>query len=257
MENNIDKNKVNRLKELLKKLNEGNVSEELKNETLEVVKTISPLELSLAEQKLIDEGMNPTDLRHLCDIHMEVLKDELEKLKANIIKGHVLYTLVAEHDEITKLLNELEEINKEIQQLEKYDESNLIYNRLVEVATLILEAELHHKREEDVLFKNLEDLEITGPTRIMRMEHDTLRIKKRAIKELGNTVKYLDFQDFKDRLDPLAKELVYELKDHIFKENYILYPTALESIKSEEQWEEMRKACDEIGYCPFTPKEIL
>lgn len=256
-EKKMDAKKIEALKGLLKKLNEGEISEDLRKESLEIVKNINPLELSVAEQSLIDEGMNPTDLRHLCDIHMEVLKDELEKLKSNIDKGHVLYTLVAEHDEIVKLLDRLEEINKEISKLNKYDENNKIFNELVEVANLIIEAELHHKREEDVLFKELEDREITGPTRIMKMEHDTLRAKKIAIRELGNTVKYIGFDDFKERLDQLAKELVYELKDHIFKENYILYPTALEAIESTEKWNEMRVKCDEIGYCPFTPQESL
>ena len=253
----MDAKKIESLKGLLKKLNEGEISEELRKESLEIVKNINPLELSVAEQSLIDEGMNPIDLRHLCDIHMEVLKDELEKLKSNIDRGHVLYTLVAEHDEIVKLLNRLEEINKEISKLNKYDENNKIFTELVEVANLIIEAELHHKREEDVLFKELEDREITGPTRIMKMEHDTLRAKKIAIRELGNTVKYIGFDDFKERLDQLAKELVYELKDHIFKENYILYPTALEAIESADKWKEMRVRCDEIGYCPFTPQESL
>ena len=74
---------------------------------------------------------------------------------------------------------------------------------------------------------------------------------------MGNTVKYIGFDDFKERLDQLAKELVYELKDHIFKENYILYPTALEAIESADKWKEMRVKCDEIGYCPFTPQESL
>ena len=41
------------------------------------------------------------------------------------------------------------------------------------------------------------------------------------------------------------------------KENYILYPTALEAIKDEKLWENMREKCDDIGYCPFTPKECI
>lgn len=254
---NIDEKKLEKLKDLLKQLNKGEITEELRKESLELVKNINPLELSIAEQSLIDEGMNPKDLRHLCDIHMELLKDELEKLKSNIEVGHVLYTLVAEHDEIVKLLDKLEGINNEIAKLNKYSKENEVFKELVKTAQLIIDAELHHKREEEVVFKELEDLEITGPTRIMRMEHDTLKAKKLAIRELGNTVAYIGFDDFKERLDNLVKELVFELKDHIFKENYILYPTALEVIKSKEKWNEMLIECNKIGYCPFTPKECL
>ena len=76
-------------------------------------------------------------------------------------------------------------------------------------------------------------------------------------RELIKVVEYLDFEDFKDNLQSLSKEICFELKDHIFKENYILYPTALEAIKDEKLWENMIEKCDDIGYCPFTPKECI
>ena len=34
----------------------------------------------------------------------------------------------------------------------------------------------------------------------------------------------------------------------------ILYPTSIESITEKETWEDMKRRCDEIGYCRFTPK---
>ena len=113
------------------------------------------------------------------------------------------------------------------------------------------------KREEDVLFKELEGDGITGPTRIMRMEHDDLRGKKREIKELLNCINYMDFDDFKERLQDLTAYLVFNLRDHIFKENTILYPTAIDSINDDSRWDDMRRRCDEIGYCGFTPKDII
>lgn len=79
--------RVNELTAVLRKLNTGNISDELRKEALEIVENIDPIELSIAEQNLINEGMNPHDLRHLCDIHMEVLKDELEKIKSKLEVG--------------------------------------------------------------------------------------------------------------------------------------------------------------------------
>ena len=63
--------------------------------------------------------MKPQDLRHLCDIHMEVLKDELDKIKTKIEPGHVVHTLIAEHDKILEFLTQLEEINTNIQKARK------------------------------------------------------------------------------------------------------------------------------------------
>lgn len=249
----INEKRVAKLKDFLKRLNQGEVTEELKKEGMQIVKSISPLELSLAEQSLIDDGMEASELRHLCDIHMDVLKDELEELKGKINEEHLLNTLILEHDEILKLLGELEKLNSEIQEFTTKENNENKFKKLSEVAQLILDAELHHKREEDVLFPALEELEVTGPTRIMRMEHEILRDKKRAIKNLGDNFAEFEIEVLKADLDKISKELCYELKDHIFKENYILYPTAFEVISSNEQWENMLKECDKIGYCPFTP----
>lgn len=249
--------RIDELTNVLRKLNTANISPELRREALEIVKNIDPVELSIAEQKLVDEGMNPNDLRHLCDIHMEVLKDELEKIKNSLEVGHIVNTLIVEHDKILEFLTRLEELNSEVQKLDSLKGNEQYIDELKATIDNIIAAEPHHKREEDVLFKELENNEITGPTRIMRMEHDDLRAKKREIRELLNCIEYVPFDDFQERLQDLTSYLIFNLRDHIFKENTILYPTALESLKDIELWEDMKKRCDEIGYCSFTPKEII
>lgn len=249
----MDNKKIEKLTEVLQKLNEAGVTESLRKEALDIVSNINPIELSIAEQKLIEKGMNPQDLRHLCDIHMEVLKDELDKIKTKIEPGHVVHTFIAEHDRILEFLTELEEINFKIQKMNRYDGSLEEFEALKTVVNNILDAESHHQREEQVLFTEMEDRNITGPTRIMRMEHDDLRAKKKFLIKTAEEVSELSFNEFKERVDDTAKYIIFNLRDHIFKENYILYPTAIEAIKEEGIWKEMKKRCDEIGYCSFTP----
>ena len=77
----MNNEKIEKLTEVLQKLNQEGITDDLRKEALEVVSNINPIELSIAEQNLIEEGMNPQDLRHLCDIHMEVLRGELDKIK--------------------------------------------------------------------------------------------------------------------------------------------------------------------------------
>lgn len=251
----MNNEKIEKLTEVLQKLNQEGITDDLRKEALEVVSNINPIELSIAEQNLIEKGMNPQELRHLCDIHMEVLKGELDKIKTKIQPGHVVHTMIAEHDKILGFLTELEEINSRIQKLESYDSKIKDFEALKTVSDNILDAENHHQREERVLFAEMEDRRITGPTRIMRMEHDDLRAKKKLLKQAAEEVSRLDFNEFKEKVDDLAKYIIFNLRDHIFKENYILYPTAIESIKEEEVWEDMKRRCDEIGYCGFTPRE--
>ena len=250
----MDNKKIEKLTNVLQRLNNDGVTEALRKEALDIVSNISPIELSIAEQNLIEKGMDPQELRHLCDIHMEVLKGELDKIKTKIEPGHVLDTLIVEHDKILEFLTELEEINSKIQKLESYDSSLEEFEALKTVVDNILDAENHHQREEQVLFAEMEKREITGPTRIMRMEHDDLRAKKKFLKQAAEEVSKLEFNEFKEKVDDTAKYIIFNLRDHIFKENYILYPTAIESIAEKETWEDMKIMCDEIGYCGFTPK---
>jgi len=251
----MDNKKIQDLTEVLQKLNNYGVTEELRKEALDIVSNISPIELSIAEQNLIEKGMNPQDLRHLCDIHMEVLKGELDKIKTKIEPGHVVDTLILEHDKILEFLTELEEINSKIQKINIYESSLEEIESLKNVVDNILDAENHHQREEQVLFAEMEDREITGPTRIMRMEHDDLREKKKFLKKIAEEISQLEFNEFKEKVDETAKYIIFNLRDHIFKENYILYPTAIESITEKDTWKDMKRRCDEIGYCRFTPKE--
>ena len=253
----VDEDKIKQLTTFLSKLNKEGLTDELKAKGLKLVKAISPLELSMAEQSLIDDGMDPAELRTLCEIHMMVLKDELEKLKSNISKGHLLYTMVEEHELLLGFLDEIENTTKAILAMDKYDESKEEFKKIPELALNLLNAEPHHKREENVLFPEVEAEGVTGPTRIMRIEHDELRKKKRALKELGEAVATIDFEEYKSKLKKISGAIVYELRDHIFKENYILYPTALETITSEEKWAEMKERCDLLGYCTFTPNELV
>ncbi|NRT76936.1 DUF438 domain-containing protein [Clostridium beijerinckii] len=250
----MNNTKIQSLTEVLQKLNKDGITDTLRKEALEIVSDINPIELSIAEQNLIEEGMNPQDLRHLCDIHMEVLRGELDKIKNKIEPGHVVYTFIAEHDKILGFLTELEDINSKIQKLESYDSNLIEFEELIKVIDNILDAENHHKREEEVLFAEMEDRKITGPTRIMRMEHDDLRAKKKFLKQIATEVSKLKFIEFKEKVDETAKYIIFNLRDHIFKENYILYPTAVEAITEKDVWNSMKTRCDEIGYCSFTPE---
>lgn len=154
----MDNKKIEKLTQVLQKLNQEGVTEALRKEALDIVSNISPIELSIAEQNLIEKGMKPQDLRHLCDIHMEVLKDELDKIKTKIEPGHVVHTLIAEHDKILEFLTQLEDINSKIQKSESYENSLVEIEVLKVVIFNILDAENHHQREEKVLFTEMESI---------------------------------------------------------------------------------------------------
>ncbi len=245
--------KIEKLTEILKKLNSGENPVQVREDARVFLASIDAKDLSFAEQKLLEAGLSPEDLKHLCSIHLEIIKDEVEKLKKSLKSGHVIHTLICEHEMILDFLDKLEETNQSIQNMETYNSEKEEFRRLAYFAEHLIHAEPHHQREEDVLFPKLEEKGLYGPPKIMRMEHEDLRRRKKEILELAENVEKMNFDEFKKKLDAAVKFIVPTLRDHIFKENNILYPAAVELISNEKTWDKMKQDCDTIGYCCFTP----
>jgi uncharacterized protein len=246
-------NKMQELTKILKRLNQGESPEKVKVEAKEFLATVDAKDLSIAEQNLIDEGLSSADLQKLCDIHLELLSDQVGKMKDRLPSGHVVSTLVNEHEAILGFLDTLDSVNEAIQQMDAYDGKADEFVKLSHVAEHLLEAERHHQREEDVLFPALEARGVQGPPTIMRQEHTQLRKQKHRLKDLADHAATLEFGRFKEQLNETVSLLAPALREHIFKENNVLYPTALQVIKDEELWQKLKAACDKIGYCCFTP----
>ncbi len=247
-------NKVDKLTEILQRLNAGEEPGMVRQEAQQFLATIDATDLSFAEQKLIEAGLKPEDLRHLCSIHMEMLRDKAEELKRSLSPGHPVHTQICEHEEILGFLDELEKVNQNIQQMSSYQKSSEDFQKLAHIAKHLIEAEAHHKREEDVLFPALEKRGVFGPPQIMRREHEDMRRYKKTISKLAAKPGQKNFKNFKKKLDSTSKLLVLTLRDHIFKENNILYPTAVQVIEDKNVWKKLRERCDKIGYCCFTPR---
>ena len=58
----------------------------------------------------------------------------------------------------------------------------------------------------------------------------------------------------KSKLIEGAKGYIELIREHIFKEDNILYQIALQ-VLSKKEWKEVKKGCDKIGYCCFTPSK--
>lgn len=226
----------------LKGLTESRLTEE---EVLEEIKKATPLEISKAERRLVqEEDLGESQLRDFCKVHLKAVEDKVEDMKKRTGKDHPLYTLISEHEEILKILDELEKIGEAIKNDRLGEDKE---EKLIHLSEHLVEAEKHHDREEKVIFPRMEDKGITGPVRIMESDHETMRPKKKELKELSKSP-----HQNKERIVELIDFLVLNLRDHIFKENNIIYPSALEEL---EDWDSIKKEADEIGYCWFTPED--
>ncbi len=230
------------LKSLIKRLHGGEPPERLKREFATLIADLSAEELAKAEEELIKEGLPREEVQRLCDLHLALFKEGLERPKPELPRGHPLQILMAEHELLLGFATELKGLVREMKEGKGPDRA-----RLREIVQHLLEAESHYKREENVLFPYLEKHGITEPPAIMWMEHDQLRGLKRELSQL------VIEPERAAGLEEKAAALNGMLSGHIYKENNILFPMALRVITAEE-WPSIREEFDELGYCCFTPE---
>jgi len=176
-----------------------------------------------------------------------------EELLKSLPEGHVIHTLVTEHVQILGVLKELDALRTKLVQMTTLDESRAILDNICSYAELLLDAERHYLREEQVVCLELEKRRISGPPEIIRKEHNLLRpLKQRLLNLAATGGEKKEFATLQEEIDETMDRVISNLILHIRKENNIYYPLALEIIDDPAVWEEMHTECDEIGYCSFT-----
>lgn len=239
------------IRDLIKQLHEGKNPEEIKTEFQSVLRNVSPAEIAQIEQELVNEGMSQEELRRLCDVHLAIFRENLDKQKVEVALDHPIHVFMKEHEIILQHLEELKSLVQKVGAAERFEGVSEEIRRLKHVAEHLMEVEKHNVREENVLFPYLQKHGITEPPAIMWAEHNELKEKKKQLLELLRAHDTLAFQDFAKRLADTGSYITEALSNHIYKENHILYPAALQTIKDGE-WKEIKEQCDELGYCCFT-----
>jgi DUF438 domain-containing protein len=171
-------------------------------------------------------------------------------LLAELPAEHLLRDLVDEHDQILARLDRLDELLEDYRDAAGTFESTAIAAEIQSLTKDLLEAEPHHQREELVLFPELERSGIAGPPRMMTREHEELRGWKRTLLAAASEP-HPDTEAVAEAIGSLAGML----RDHIAKENQILYPMALRSIDP-NRWSLLRAAAKKLGPCKWREREI-
>lgn len=245
--------KKQEIKNLIKQLKtEKNISR-LKEKARNILKNISPTDLGLIEQEIIREGTTREEIRKLCNVHLKVMGENLEKTNLNLKPGHPIHTLVEEHKIILEFVEKLQDVSGRIERAKSFDSISEELKTLLSIGKHLLEADKHHTREEKALFPVLKKFGVVEPPMIMEQEHEELKAQENELYKTIKGYKNFSYREFIKRIKAVAKYLAKELPNHIFKENNILYPMAIQAIP-ESEWAGIKKECDKIGYCCFTPK---
>lgn len=247
-----DNAKKQKVKEILRKLHMGFPVKKLAEEFKEILEDVSPTEIAKIEDELVKEGMPREEIQGLCELHIEIFKESIEKAAVSAPPGHPINTLMEEHKILLDFASNLERAASNLR-IEKDDAKISEWMKAIEyIVKHLKESEKHYLREENVLFPYIEKHGITEPPKVMWSEHDKIRAKKKEIydiyeRNLGNP------NELGNNIIQKAIELAEITSSHFFKENNILFPAAMKVIPPNE-WQEISAQFEEIGYCCFTPQ---
>ncbi|MFQ5987359.1 MAG: DUF438 domain-containing protein [Dehalococcoidia bacterium] len=244
------------LKDLLKQLHAGVSPDEVKEKFKGVLKDTDPIEIAQVEEELINEGLPREEIQKLCEVHLAVFRESLEKQKIEVPAGHPIHILLKEHEFVKGFAEGISVLVPKVEQAKDLESIENDLSKIGELLTHLREYERHKVREENSLFPYLEKHGVTRPPAIMWTEHNEQREEiKEASKTLENK-EVLGFEEFRGKLLPHLKNLTNLIPNHFYKEENILFPIALELI-GDGEWREIRASMDDLGYCCFTPEDAI
>lgn len=244
----ITNERQERLKNLILRLHEGESEEVIKEEFKEHFETVSPLEISVMERKLMkEEGLSAENIMKLCNVHVTVMADfvsDPENIPDDFSRpGHPVYVLKEENLALEAALMRIRNL------LEVYIEapSDEIKAGLRKQIDLLWDFDKHYTRKEMSFFPIMERQGNTAPPQVMWGVDDQIRDQYKAFKAAF-------LVDEMDQLMPLFSELEYEMQEMFVKEESILIPMVTEAF-NEDDWIAIADEMDEIGYCIVEPLE--
>jgi DUF438 domain-containing protein len=235
------------LKDIIKGVHDGEDMAVLKEKFRMLIKDVDPSEISKMEQTLIDEGMPETEVKRLCDVHVEIFKESLEKQEIpEAPPGHPVHTFMQENRAAEKIMDEIEEMLERLgdppDETAFKDVQTGIQRQLENLAKI----DSHYQRKENQLFPVLEEHDISGPSQVMWGIHDDIRaLLKKASHELSSGEP--------TTIVKTLKELIPTTREMIYKEEHILFPMSLEQL-TQKEWKKVRRGEEEIGYSWVRPE---
>jgi hypothetical protein len=213
-----------------------------------LIQGVSAPEVAKMEQALMDEGMPAEEIKRLCDVHVEIFKEALEEQdRPATPPGHPVHTFMQENraseDIMSRTSLVIGMLGHPIRP-EGFERHREELGALIESLSRI---NIHYTRKENQLFPMLEAHHFTGPSQVMWSIHDDIRASLKQAREAFA------------RRDPEAavlnlKAAIQAIRDMIYKEEHILYPTSLNML-SEEEWVRIKTGEADIGFAWVRPDE--
>ncbi|MET1159641.1 MAG: DUF438 domain-containing protein [Thermoprotei archaeon] len=244
----MEREKIELVKSILKEIHRGASVEELKNRFREVLAQISPFEIPIIEQQLLQEGFRVEDILKLCDLHVELFREVLEarELKG-VPRGHPVELFIRENEWILKRAEVFGLYANRILTTENPEEVRTLFNALVKMGEELRKIRVHYRKVQMLIFPYLERRGINAVPRVLWGREDQVIVRLRRFRELaGKALENNDIDGMRGAAK-LALEISREIGELVFRENKILYP-AVYTLFSEGEWVVIDEIAGEIGW---------
>ncbi|MBC7260653.1 MAG: DUF438 domain-containing protein, partial [Chloroflexi bacterium] len=243
------------LKRLVRELHEGRDIGAVKEEFRRLLKDVSATEIAQMEQALIAEGVPSEQIKELCDVHVQVFRESLDKqVPPEMVPGHPVHTFRAENEAIAKVVEELKQRIQQIAAAGTIEAADEPIQRARETLDRLMQVNKHYLRKENLLFPYLEKLGFSGPSSVMWAIHDDIRSKLKELQRILSQYRDYDFVALLAAIEQIAQPLTTAITEMIYKEENILFPTALEKL-SDAEWLAIKEQSAELGYCLIQPAD--
>lgn len=211
--------------EILTFLHQGGDFDQAKKMFNDQFSQVDVAEITAAERELIANGLNPSEIQNLCNVHAAVFKGAItnnQETPAFEKPGHPVNTLKLENKIISSLINdELLPVEKKWQQ----DGTNSNYlQRMRQALGDLMKIDKHYARKENTIFPLMDKYGITAPPKVMWGVDDQIRQWIKDALDLVNQEPTPDKYVIEAAIEKAAQEVL----EMIFKEEDIMIPMLAE-----------------------------
>lgn len=239
------KHRQETLKGIIKDLHAGVSTEEIKARFGELLDQVGPTEIADIEQSLINEGLPVEEIQKLCDIHVAVFKESLDKQKAAEVaqeqdEQDPLQGLQEENQRFTILVQEIQNLVEKIGKAESGSDLGTALEEWKTRHDELLKVDQHYSKKENILFPYLERYGISGPPSVMWGIHDEIRAALKDIAVVINSVQgNMASPQLAAEIAHVVLPTLNAIAEMIYKEENILFPMCKDTLTADE-WKEIK-----------------
>ncbi len=253
---NNKQKRIELMKSLIRQLHQGMAEDRVRLQLETLLDEADYNDVFVMEVQLIQEGIPAEVVQDLCDTHTRVLKKHLDLQETpQTTPGHPVHTFVEENRELTKLTAQIRHLMNLVAAKPADEDVSEQMSTIHQLLNNLMDVEKHYRRKENLLFPYFEKNNLPGPPAVMWGKHDEVRELLKTTLEGFQQVSGFTAAEAAAFNQFSVSLVVDAIDDMIYKEEKILFPTALDLLR-EEDWYDIYLESDENGYCLYAPQFV-